>query len=78
MAREVKHAKRELHQDAMALAAVREEKRAVRDKIASDKRNKHLAELEAQQNNFKDTGGIMNDGGIGKPKPHREHKRKRM
>ena len=75
--REVKHAKRELHQDSLALAEVRERKRALKDSVKQAKMHKHLAELEAQQNNFKETGGIMNDKGAGKPKPGRERKQKK-
>jgi len=71
MKREVKHAKRELHQDSVALAEVRDRKRGLRDTVQQAKMHKHLAELEAQQNNFKETGGIMNDKGKDKPKPQR-------
>ena len=77
MNRDVKHAKRELHQDAVALAEVRSQKQALKDSVKADKMHKHLAELESQQQNFKDTGGIMNDNGKDKPKPHRETKSRR-
>jgi len=72
--REIKHAKRELYQDSLAMAEVRDGKRAAKDKLKQDKMNRHLAELESQQNNYKETGGIMHDGGKGKPKRDRKKK----
>jgi len=73
--REMKHAKRELHQDSIAMAEVRDNKQASKNKLKEEKMNRHLAELEAQQHNYKETGGIMHDGGAGKPKRDRKKKK---